>query len=160
MPNEIAVVNPTVEVTVVDERVDLVVVEQPVIVTVANAGIQGPRGTQVLSGPNDPDPSLGLIGDQYLNTSSGRLFGPKTISGWGTGVVIGGSSVGVVAYVFNQNTPSATWTITHTLDFVPNIVVVDSAGSVFEGDYTYPTTGYSPIIATFSAAMSGKAYLS
>lgn len=64
----------------------------------------------------------------------------------------------VVAYVFNQNTPSTTWTIVHGLDFIPNITVVDSAGSVVEGDYSYPNE--NTIVATFSGAFAGKAYLS
>lgn len=64
----------------------------------------------------------------------------------------------VVAYVFVQNTPSSTWTINHTLDFVPNITVVDTAGSVVEGDYSYPNE--NTIIATFSGGFAGKAYLS
>lgn len=64
----------------------------------------------------------------------------------------------IIAYVFNQNTPSTTWTIVHGLDFVPNITVVDSAGSVVEGDYSYPNE--NTVIATFSGAFAGKAYLS
>ena len=64
----------------------------------------------------------------------------------------------VVAFVFVQNTPSSIWTITHGLDFVPNITVVDTAGSVVEGDYSYPDE--NTIIATFSGGFAGKAYLS
>lgn len=64
----------------------------------------------------------------------------------------------IVAYVFIQNSPASTWTITHGLDFVPNITVVDTAGSVVEGDYSYPNE--NTIIATFNGAFAGKAYLS
>lgn len=64
----------------------------------------------------------------------------------------------VVAYVFIQNVPSQVWNITHGLDFVPNITVVDTAGSVVEGDYSYPNE--NTIIATFNGAFAGKAYLS
>jgi hypothetical protein len=64
----------------------------------------------------------------------------------------------VVAYVFTQNSPASSWTINHGLDFVPNITVVDTAGSVVEGDYSYPNE--NTIIATFSGAFAGKAYLS
>lgn len=63
-----------------------------------------------------------------------------------------------VAYVFVQNSPLSTWNIVHTLDFIPNITVVDTAGSVVEGDYSYPDE--NTIIATFSGAFAGKAYLS
>ena len=63
-----------------------------------------------------------------------------------------------LGYVFNQTSPSNLWTIIHGLDFVPNITVVDSAGSVVEGDYSYPNE--NTVIATFAGAFAGKAYLS
>ena len=53
---------------------------------------------------------------------------------------------------------SDTWTITHGLQFIPNITVVDSAGTVVEGSYTYPDEDI--VVANFSGAFSGKAYLS
>jgi hypothetical protein len=64
----------------------------------------------------------------------------------------------VLGYVFNQTSPLSQWTIVHGLDFVPNITVVDSAGSVVEGDYSYPNE--NTVIATFVGAFAGKAYLS
>lgn len=64
----------------------------------------------------------------------------------------------VVSYVYTQTVPAQTWTINHGLSFVPNIIVVDSAGSVVEGDYIYQDE--ETIVATFSGAFSGKAYLS
>ena len=63
-----------------------------------------------------------------------------------------------LAYVFTQGVASATWNISHGLAFVPNITVVDSAGSVVEGDYSYPDE--NTVIATFVGAFAGKAYLS
>ena len=63
-----------------------------------------------------------------------------------------------LGYVHNQVNPSNQWTIVHGLDFVPNITVVDSAGSVVEGDYSYPNN--NTVIATFVGAFAGKAYLS
>jgi hypothetical protein len=64
----------------------------------------------------------------------------------------------VLGYVFDQTSPSDEWTIIHGLDFVPSITVVDSAGSVVEGDYSYPNE--NTVIATFAGAFAGKAYLS
>ena len=64
----------------------------------------------------------------------------------------------VLAYVYTQGVPSSEWTIVHGLEFVPNITVVDSAGSVVEGDYSYPND--NTVIATFVGAFAGKAYLS
>lgn len=145
---EIKSVGQDVTVTVVDERV---------CVDVTNAGPQGARGSQVLSGSIDPSPTIGLIGDQYINTSTGMLFGPKTTSGWGTGVSLttGSDNLG---QVYSQTTPSATWNIAHTLSFIPNVIIVDSEQNVVEGDYEY--VDQNLIIATFTTAIAGTAYLS
>jgi hypothetical protein len=59
---------------------------------------------------------------------------------------------------FTQLTPSATWTITHSLGRYPAITVVDSAGTVVEGEIDYVSD--SQVIVTFSAAFSGQASLS
>lgn len=63
-----------------------------------------------------------------------------------------------IFYVYVQSVSSDTWTINHGLQFIPNITIVDSAGSVVEGDYSYPDE--NTIIATFSGGFTGKAYLS
>lgn len=63
-----------------------------------------------------------------------------------------------LAYAHTQATSSATWTINHNLDFYPNVTVVDSAGTIVEGEIAY--TSRNQIVLTFSAAFSGKAYLS
>jgi len=63
-----------------------------------------------------------------------------------------------LSYVHIQNTPSTTWNITHGLQFIPNITVVDSGGTVVEGSYDYPDA--NTVVLSFSSAFSGKAYLS
>ena len=63
-----------------------------------------------------------------------------------------------LSYVHTQNSASAIWTITHNLHFIPGITVVDSAGTVVEGSYSYPNS--TTVVLSFSAAFSGKAYLS
>ena len=63
-----------------------------------------------------------------------------------------------MGYVHNQNSPSTTWTINHDLEFVPNITVVDSGGTVVEGSYDYPND--TTVVLTFSSPFSGKAFLS
>lgn len=57
-----------------------------------------------------------------------------------------------------QSSPSAVWTINHNLGFYPNVTIVDSAGSVVEGDVTYPNT--NTMVLTFTGGFSGDAYLS
>ncbi len=60
-------------------------------------------------------------------------------------------------FVFNQNSPSATWTITHNLGRRPSVTVVDSAGTVVIGEVTY--TSDNALTIQFSAGFSGQAYL-
>ena len=63
-----------------------------------------------------------------------------------------------LSYVHNQASAASVWTINHGLQFIPGITVVDSAGTVVEGSYNYPDQ--NTVIATFSNAFAGKAYLS
>lgn len=148
----------TVEVRVVDAAVSVNVSESVVEVSSAITGPQGPRGSQLLSGSADPPSVIGIIGDQYINTTTGFLFGPKTHLGWGSGVELGvGLTIDEVAQVHYQTIPATTWIITHTLEFTPNITVVDLAGKVIEGDYQYSG---NTITANFSEEIAGAAYLS
>jgi hypothetical protein len=146
------------KVTIVDSKVDVVVCEKEVVLLSGEAGPQGPRGSQLLSGDTDPSISVGLIGDQYINTSTGYLFGPKTADGWGVGVPLGNNDPDDLGQVYTQTSPSTVWNIVHTLAFVPNIIIVDSEKNVIEGDYEYVSD--NEITATFNTAISGKAYLS
>jgi hypothetical protein len=142
----------------VSQKVIVTAIENVVKVNVSDVGLQGPRGTQVLSGAEDPSIVVGLIGDQYLNTTTGYIFGPKTAEGWGEGVIIvHGLQIEDVAYVHYQVTPLTIWNIIHNLEFTPNIIVVDLAGSVIEGDYKY---NGNTIVATFSEEIAGTAFLS
>lgn len=76
----------------------------------------------------------------------------------GSGTASGGGTAQVISYVHNQGVTSATWTINHNLGFYPNITVQDSTGTIVEGELNY--TNRNTVIATFSSAFSGKAYLS
>ena len=76
--------------------------------------------------------------------------GPKGDPGFGAPSDLG--------YVHTQSTPASVWTINHDLKFIPNITVVDSAGTVVEGQYEYPNS--TTVILTFSGTFAGKAYLS
>jgi hypothetical protein len=64
-----------------------------------------------------------------------------------------------VAYVHVQESPSAIWTINHPLTYEPaGIYVEDTSGNDIEGLVEYVSPGV--ITITFSAAFSGRAYLS
>ena len=58
---------------------------------------------------------------------------------------------------YTQSVPATVWNITHNLGKFPSISVIDSAGTVVIGEYTYMDD--NNVKLTFSAAFSGKAYL-
>ena len=63
-----------------------------------------------------------------------------------------------VAFAHTQGVSSNSWTITHNLNFYPNVTVVDSAGTIVEGEITY--TNRNSLVLNFQTAFSGNAYLS
>jgi len=67
------------------------------------------------------------------------------------------SSQGAPTFIFNQPTPSTTWTIQHDLGKFPSITVIDTGDTVVTGQYTY--TDNNNVTLTFSAGFAGKAYL-
>jgi hypothetical protein len=58
---------------------------------------------------------------------------------------------------FNQQTAAATWVITHSLGGKPQVTIVDSADTHVFGEVQYNSN--TQITVLFSAAFSGKAYL-
>jgi hypothetical protein len=56
------------------------------------AGANGTNGSVIYSGTITPDATTGANGDFYLDLSTGLLYGPKTVSGWGTGFSLLGAS--------------------------------------------------------------------
>jgi len=146
------------KVVVKDQRINISVNQIETSVVLGNSGPQGPRGNQLLSGEGEPSSVIGLIGDYYVETSTGRLFGPKSSDGWGNGVILGVNNPVNFGKVHIELSPSTEWNILHTLQFVPNITVVDPEGKVVEGFYEYIDD--HSIRATFSSPISGKAFLS
>jgi hypothetical protein len=135
---------------------DITIDEENVVVEIGTSGPQGARGTGILNGTDVPDSNLGIIGDFFLNTTNMNLYGPKTESGWGEPVdLVANNELG---HEHIQEVAASVWTIQHGLGFIPNITVVDSAGTVVEGSYDYPDSG--TVILTFIGAFSGRAYLS
>lgn len=63
-----------------------------------------------------------------------------------------------VAFNHYQGVSSNTWSIKHNLNFYPNVTVVDSAGTIVEGEITY--TNPNSLTLHFQSAFSGNAYLS
>jgi hypothetical protein len=56
------------------------------------AGINGKDGSIIYSGNTVPASTKGVIGDFYLNTATGLLYGPKTSTGWGAGISLKGTN--------------------------------------------------------------------
>jgi len=110
-------------------------------VTVASVGLQGPKGDK---GDNGYVGSDGPQGPQGPQGETGPQ-GPQ------------GIAASHATYTHNQNTSSATWTITHNLNCFPSVMVVDSGGSVVYGNIEYLDA--NSLRLTFVAAFGGKAYL-
>ncbi|RYY37090.1 MAG: hypothetical protein EOP46_04085 [Sphingobacteriaceae bacterium] len=56
-----------------------------------DSGPMGPPGNSVLNGTSDPVNGNGANGDFYLNTNTLKIFGPKAMGTWPTGVSIKGT---------------------------------------------------------------------
>ena len=72
------------------------------------------------------------------------------------------SVAGVIAtkdahYTHDQNSASASWSVSHNLGKKPSVVVVDSADTVLYGHIEY--TDLNNLTITLSAPTSGKAYI-
>ncbi len=98
-------------------------------------GVPGQRGPQGPAGATGPAGPTGPTGPQ----------GPP-------------GTTPVIAFTHTQNAVSSTWTINHNLGFYPNVITMDSAGTVIEGNVAFNST--NQITVTFSVALSGTAYLS
>lgn len=61
------------------------------------------------------------------------------------------------SYVYTQAVAASIWNIHHGLGVTPAVVIVDSAGTLVEGDLQYPD--HNNVIVTFGAAFAGTAYL-
>jgi hypothetical protein len=60
-------------------------------------------------------------------------------------------------HVHTQTTPSASWTINHTLGGKPSVTVVDTGDNVVLGDVQYISS--TQVVCSFSSAFAGFAYL-
>ena len=60
-------------------------------------------------------------------------------------------------YLHDQQTSSATWVVTHNMNKYPSINIVDTANDIIMGEVRY--NSLNQLTITFTAAVSGKAYL-
>lgn len=138
---------------------------EPTVVTIQESA-PGPLtlptpGPGVTVIPTDQDNSLVVITPPPV--AEGKILGTPGAAGppgppGPPGPKGDPGDLGKVSEVHSQLTPESEWVITHSLPFFPSVTVVDSAGTVVEGEVQYLDT--STIRLYFSAAFSGVAYLS
>lgn len=63
----------------------------------------------------------------------------------------------IETWVHAQEAPTAVWVIAHDLNRFPSVEIVDSSGSIVEGDLQYFNA--NTVQVSFSAPFSGVAYL-
>ena len=143
------------------------------VIIVSNQGPQGIPGatgaqgsTGAPGGPTGAQGTHGATGDQGIQGATGAIGQTGAVGLTGatgtTGLqgATGAQGVGIedVSYRHIQAISLSTWDITHNLGWYPNITVVDSAGSIVEGEISY--TNENSLSLIFSSAFSGNAYLS
>ena len=55
-------------------------------------GTPGPAGSQLFEGSGLPASTRDNVGDFYINGQTDSVYGPKTLSGWGTGISLQGTA--------------------------------------------------------------------
>ena len=102
-----------------------------------------------------------MLGIEASSVVSGQVNGEGhlILTTYSGNEIDAGSVVnGIHAYTHFQSVPTTVWVIDHPLTFVPNIIVIDSAGTrVFGSEEVISPTR---IRVTFSYPFSGTAYLS
>lgn len=122
-------------------------------------GPPGPPGDERGGGftfTQEATPVGNLQGQTWFNTATGESF--IWYDGYWVEFAPGPPPQVAETYVHHQASPSTVWTIDHNLPYLPNVTVVDSAGTQIEGSVVY--TSGTQVTVTFSAALAGKAYLS
>ena len=114
-----------------------------------------------IQGPPGPPGSGGTGTDEVWIGPDDPIVANPTIELWvdsdadgGTG----GGSGGPVSYVHHQGTIAASWIVTHSLGFFPNVTVIDSGGATCEGDVAHIDD--TTLTIQFSGGFTGTAYLS
>lgn len=137
---------------------------EPTVIQVEDTGsVQSvPIGTAiVVDGVQIPSLSARRLDHlQDVDGADEGLAGQALIKGvdgiWRPGNVGGGG--GPAGLVFTQNTPAATWVITHNLGRFPQITVVDSDGNRILPDLEYGSV--NDVTLTHAEPLTGAAYIS
>ena len=118
-------------------------------------------GTDVYTGIKNKSNTVLKVGDAVLveaiNGNIGNGFIIAKMGGYKFEGGGGGGSETPETFVYIQSTPSREWVVQHNLDKFPSVTVVDSAGTIVVGEYTYIDT--NTVKCTFSSAFAGKCIL-
>lgn len=115
-------------------------------------GGPGPAGASGPAGPPGPSGATGAPGP----------LGPSVYEAWLAAGNTGSidefiATLGQNYFRYIQGTPASVWHITHPLNRYVATTVVDSGGSMVEGDVAYVSP--SELTIEFSAPFAGEAYL-
>jgi hypothetical protein len=117
--------------------------------------LQGVDGASFLTGIGAPSNSLGNNGDTYLDVSTGKLYTKAN------GTYTAGDNIVqpvAVSFVYEKQSASSLWDITHNLGYRPAVTVSDYGQNNVECDIEHVSANRLKL--TFTADMSGYAYLS
>jgi hypothetical protein len=153
----------------------LSITDDGVIVENGSESVDQRNVRNIIPTPFNPTTGLGDVGDIFIE------YGEDIISDEEGSELVGGGDTSLhthddryyteteiddtisslieqtTTYLHNQSTTSDIWNIEHNLDKYPSVTVVDSGGSVVEGEVDY--IDRNNITLAFSGAFSGRAYL-
>lgn len=131
-----------------------------------NASVDSPLGIEATISPaleitSVVSPSLEIV----ANVIATGPMGPKPIKGVDyftqediNAIIEQIEHVGVDQnYVHNQIAAASTWNVNHNLYKFPSVMIVDSAGTVIQGEIQHIDT--NNLIITFTSEFSGKAFI-
>jgi hypothetical protein len=75
------------------------------------AGPYGADGSKIYNGSGAPSAGLGVSGDFYVDTGTGRLYGPKASGSWGAGISIQGGPTGPTGVTGSVGATGATGSV-------------------------------------------------
>ncbi len=114
-----------------------------------------------LSAPASQKADLGVAAPIAVSTGTRdyeKLKNKPTINGIEIVGDLTSADLGIdQTFIYEQNSASAEWHITHNLGKFPSVSVIDSAGTVVVGDVQY--IDENKIMCLFSAPFIGTAYL-
>lgn len=127
-------------------------------------GPAGPSGPAGQAGRAGQTGASGVVGASGATGAQGQSAFEAWLALGNVGTIsdfiasLGGSGT-VTAQYFRwvQGTPEQAWHVTHTLNRPVSVDVIDSAGTVVEGDVTYLSP--TQLTISFSAPFAGEAYL-